>query len=181
MLATIRGAICALAAILAVPLVSQTQDGHEPAERAWLDAHNRERAQFGSAPLRWNAQLADDARIWAELLARENAMHHSPIGRRGGAGENLWMGTAGRFGPGEMIASFASEKAFFTPGTFPRVSTTGNWADVGHYTQIVWAETRELGCASARGSRFEVLVCRYWPAGNVIGTRIIPQRPMALR
>ncbi len=179
--ATIRGAIGALACLAAIPLMSEEPRGPDVVERAWLDAHNLERQQFGSAPLHWNSRLAESARAWAEVLARENSLRHSSHELRGSTGENLWMGTAGRFGPGDMIASFAGEKRHFTPGTFPHVSSTGNWADVGHYTQIVWAETREVGCASARGSRYEVLVCRYWPAGNVMGTRIAPLDHVARR
>jgi len=146
------------------------------AERAWLDAHNSARAAFGSAPLRWNPALEAEARSWAERLARENVLRHSPRRHRNGTGENLWMGSAGHYAPAQMIAAFTGEKRFFRAGTFPNVSRTGNWADVGHYTQVVWADTREVGCASARGRHFDVLVCRYWPAGNVMGERIAPGR-----
>ncbi|WP_197707084.1 CAP domain-containing protein [Calothrix sp. NIES-3974] len=27
--------------------------------------------------------------------------------------------------------------------------STGNWVDVGHYTQIIWRNTTEVGCAIA--------------------------------
>lgn len=91
------------------------------------------------------------------------------------------MGTAGYFTPQQMIAHFAAEKQHFRAGDFPQVSRTGNWADVGHYTQIVWATTREVGCATARGARFDVLVCRYWPAGNLMGARIAPRDNIARR
>ncbi|BDI61121.1 CAP domain-containing protein [Qipengyuania nanhaisediminis] len=156
-------------------------EGQGKAESEWLDAHNRERAQFGSAPLQWNADLADEARQWARQLAREERLRHTSSEERNRTGENLWMGTAGRYAPSAMIDSFVDEKRHFRAGRFPQVSRTGNWADVGHYTQIVWSETREVGCASARGLRFDVLVCRYWPAGNIIGTPIAPGRRIAQR
>jgi pathogenesis-related protein 1 len=41
----------------------------------------------------------------------------------------------------------------------------------GHYTQIVWAGTQEVGCAVARGGRREVWVCNYDPPGNWAGKR----------
>jgi hypothetical protein len=164
---------------LAAPAFAQSGDA--PHERVWLDAHNAERAEFGVAPLRWNPRLAREANGWAQRLAREEVLRHASIEERGGRGENLWMGTAGYYGAAQMISYFADEKRYFRPGAFPNVSSTGNWADVGHYTQIVWAETREVGCSMARGARFDVLVCRYWPGGNVMGTRLAPRQRLSRR
>ncbi len=123
----------------------------------------------------------DEARGWAQRLAHEEALRHASIEQRGGRGENLWMGTAGYFSAQQMMSYFIDEKRYFRAGQFPRISSTGNWADVGHYTQIVWAETREVGCATERGRRFDFLVCRYWPGGNVMGTYLGPQDQAAQR
>ena len=84
----------------------------------------------------------------------------------GGEGENLWMGRAGLFGPEAMIGTFLAERRNFRPGIYPRVSVTGSGLDVGHYTQVVWRNTRQVGCAVARGRENDFLVCRYFPAGN---------------
>lgn len=161
---------CMLAMGLSVPATADER------EQGWLEAHNAARADFGSAPLRWSDELERDAAVWASVLARTETMRHSPVQERRGRGENLWMGTAGYFKPEQMIGHFVDEKQFFRPGRFPQVSRTGNWGDVGHYTQIVWAGTREVGCATARSQRYEYLVCRYWPAGNVLGQLIEPAR-----
>ncbi|PKP92679.1 MAG: SCP-like extracellular, partial [Alphaproteobacteria bacterium HGW-Alphaproteobacteria-15] len=48
-------------------------------------------------------------------------------------------------------------------------------------TQIIWPETQEVGCATARNHRHEVLVCRYWPAGNVTGRRLDPAERLSRR
>ena len=135
-----------------------------------LGAHNRERSRLGIASLTWNDRLAAEAQQWANSLARRRAFEHSR-GRKG-TGENLWTGTAGAYSPEEMIGGFIDEARFFRPGKFPDVSRSGNWADVGHYTQLIWPATREVGCALARGRSDDVLVCRYWPAGNVMGQRV---------
>jgi len=47
--------------------------------------------------------------------------------------------------------------------------STGNWADVGHYTQMIWKNTTAVGCAVATGGGMDPLVCRYSPSGNFIG------------
>ncbi|NBC36283.1 SCP-like extracellular [Novosphingobium sp. FSY-8] len=146
-----------------------------------LTAHNRERTRLGLAPLMWDARLADAARIWASELAATGRFEHSPshLRRMDGddTGENLYMGTGGAFSPEAMIADFISERADFTPGTFPQVARTGDWHGVGHYTQIIWRRTRAVGCATVRGvgpdrRGNDYLVCRYWPAGNVFGQRV---------
>lgn len=83
------------------------------------------------------------------------------------------MGTARAFAPETMVGNWASEKRWFVPGTFPNVSRTGRWSDVAHYTQIVWRNTTRVGCAVAPGRGREVLVCRYAPAGNIDGYRVL--------
>ena len=137
-----------------------------------LDAHNVERERFGAPRLRWSPKLAREAHRWAKVLAREGRMRHSTQQERGGAGENLWMGSAGAYSASFMIEAFAAERRHFKPGRFPNISRTGNWRDVGHYTQVVWHDTRELGCAVVHNRRDDFLVCRYWPAGNTHGVEI---------
>lgn len=175
----VRATIAALVIATGVSVSGMAAATDNDAERVWLEAHNAARAEFGVPPLHWDRELAAEALVWARVLAREERLRHSPQDSRNAQGENLWMGTAGAYSPESMIAGFVDEQRYFRSGQFPRVSTTGNWADVGHYTQIVWADTRSVGCASASGRRFDVLVCRYWPAGNVMGTYISPRQYVA--
>ena len=137
-----------------------------------LAEHNRERLAAGVPPLVWDPALAAAASAYARHLAMTGVLRHSSRRGRPGQGENLWMGTRGAFAPGQMAASWASEKRHFRPGIFPAVSRNGNWADVGHYSQMIWPTTTRLGCAIAGGPRVDVLVCRYSPAGNIDGRRV---------
>lgn len=159
--------LIALAALLAVPALSQSRSSL--AQRL-LDAHNSERSRIGIAPLRWSPELALQAQGWADSLARRGVFEHSK--ERAGAGENLWMGTSGYYSPEAMIGAFVREGQYFKPGQFPNVSSTGRWQDVGHYTQLIWPTTREVGCAVAIGNGRDVLVCRYFPAGNLNGAPV---------
>jgi len=137
-----------------------------------LAAHNRERVRLGETPLVWDEALAQGALDWAQELARSGRFDHAPAIRRKRAGENLFMGTAGAYPIEAMVEQFIAERDDFLPGTFPAVTRDGNWHNVAHYTQIVWRGTRRVGCAVARARRDDVLVCRYWPAGNIFGQRV---------
>ena len=137
-----------------------------------LAAHNRERAAVRVPPLQWDAQLATAAAAYAPRLAALGRLEHSPRSGRPGQSENLWMGSAGRFTPEQMVANWAEERRWFRPGIFPNVSTTGDWLDVSHYTQIIWPTTTRVGCALHRGRRADFLVCRYSPKGNQDGRRV---------
>jgi hypothetical protein len=161
-----------LAATLAAGLTAQTAQAEAPGlSQRLLAAHNLERDRVGVPRLAWSAQLASDAQAWAETLARSGRFEHSQ--GNGDQGENLWMGTAGSYTAEEMVGGFVEEVRHFRAGPFPHVSKTGSWQDVGHYTQLIWRDSRQVGCAVARGKGHDILVCRYWPAGNVIGERVI--------
>lgn len=134
-----------------------------------LAVHNAVRARAGVAPLTWDNELGTAAAIYAAQMAMTGRFLHSDRSQRRGTGENLWMGTHGAFSVEAMVGSWASERRFFTAGTFPNVSRTGAWEDVGHYTQIIWPTTRRIGCALTSTQRIDYLVCRYADAGNVDG------------
>ncbi|MEO8618528.1 MAG: CAP family protein [Sphingomicrobium sp.] len=138
----------------------------------WLAAHNRERASFGVPPLTWDPQLAAQAIVYAGELARIGRLQHSPKARRPGQGENLWIGSRGAYSPAAKTESWSNERRLFRHGVFPANSRTGNWAAVGHLTQMVWPTTTRLGCGLASSPRWDVLVCRYSPPGNRDGVRI---------
>ncbi|WP_375291315.1 CAP domain-containing protein [Qipengyuania sp.] len=148
--------------------IPHTQPEASPQERL-LALHNSERQSLGLPALTWNSQLARDAQGWASQLLKRGALQHATPSDRKGHGENLWMGTAGAWDVAGMVEMFLEERRYFREAAFPDVSLTGNWTDVGHYSQIIWRETREVGCAIDSGNGMDVLVCRYYPAGNVFG------------
>lgn len=135
-------------------------------QQTLVAVHNRYRAEVDVPDLEWSDDIARSAQEWADHLATTNSFGHSSSSY----GENLWTGTAGAFSLEDMVSGWGEEKEFFIANApFPNVSTTGNWADVGHYTQIVWRDTTEVGCAIATGSGRDTLVCQYNPPGNYQG------------
>jgi hypothetical protein len=144
-----------------------------PFSQEILDAHNKYRVAVGVAPLVWSDDLAAAAQAWADTLTSNLQFAHDPGARTQNQGENIWMGTTGAYTLTQMVDGWGSEQQKFQNGVFPNVSTTGNWFDVGHYSQIVWKGTTSVGCAGVAGSDGNYrLVCRYGPAGNIVGQQV---------
>lgn len=70
-----------------------------------------------------------------------------------------------------MVEAWGDERKVYN---FDR--PTGFSMSTGHFTQLIWKNTNSVGCGrvdcdnSARdGASGWLVVCEYWPAGNVIG------------
>lgn len=129
-----------------------------------LAAHNRWRAEVGVPPLIWSAELASSSQQWADnLAAAGGGLQHAS----GPFGENLSGSTGAQSGT-QAVDNWGSEKAQFNYNNEP--IDNQNYRNVGHYTQMVWRATTEVGCGVAQtASGGTVWVCRYSPAGNMIG------------
>jgi hypothetical protein len=132
----------------------------------------------------WSDSLAAGAQAWADYQARTGDWRHATDAEKGGSyGESLskenryWFGTAipqGSFSTESLLEGWVSEKTQYNGE--PVDST--NYLRFGHYTQMVWRGTTQIGCATAitqegvpPGAVGETvyLVCRYSPAGNQFG------------
>jgi len=136
-----------------------------------ITAHNNYRAAVGVGPLTWSEELAAGAQAWADHLAATHTFEHSGTP---GVGENLAAFTTGFKTPAELVDLWGSEEAAFIPPCASwgnQCSTTGNWMDIGHYTQLVWRATTQVGCGFAHDTTLgnDILVARYSPPGNFAG------------
>jgi hypothetical protein len=164
-----------VALFAAAPAAAQSFAAQFPARI--LAAHNRERALVGAPLLVWDNALGTSAAAYAQQLAFTGRFEHSDRAGRRGIGENLWTGTHGAYSVEAMVGAWASEKRMFVPGIFPANSRTGNWIDIGHYSQMIWPTTLRIGCALAGTARTDYLVCRYSPSGNINGRWVGPLNP----
>jgi hypothetical protein len=166
-----KSQVMACAIIAISPLFMGAIDWPATFDERILAAHNQERLELGLEPLSWNPALAEQAQHWADYLAASGRFEHAPEDPYAPEGENLWAGTKGYYAPEARVDAWAREKQFFHMGVFPDNSTTGRVEDVGHYTQLIWRATTEVGCAEAASAGEDILVCRYAEAGNYRGER----------
>jgi hypothetical protein len=139
--------------------------------------HNKYRVEVGVPPVKWSETVQKSSGGWALHLAEKEGLRLVHAGPGSPYGENL-SGGPGVWGTDKdaytalesAVAGFALEKSNYKGAP---VSTGGNFYKYGHYTQMVWRATREIGCAVAKRKDIPgyVVVCRYSPAGNTIGEK----------
>lgn len=121
-----------------------------------VSMHNTHRALHCAQPLTWSAELAASAQQWANKCGKT----HGPHGR---FGENLAWG-ANRTASSAVydwykeIDKYNYSKAGFAHG-------------IGHFTQMIWKNTKQIGCGvtTCNSKMGRLWVCRYAPAGNWFG------------
>lgn len=141
----------------------------------YVKAHNELRAKHCVPPLRMSKALEADAARWALELAKKGEFEHESRDKRKGAGENLSTASrsASQFTDGEAVHRqaagdwYSEIKDYKFGAANPAEDTNGV---VGHFTQLVWKASTEVGCANAtyaKDGMFTVVsVCRYAPMGN---------------
>ncbi len=128
----------------------------------FLRIHNQARASVGAQSLEWSQELADFAQEWADKLASEDRMHH----RSGHSyGENLAYGTNLDAAGGAQM--WLGERAAYDGSAI----SNSNFSSIGHYTQMIWGSTTQVGYGIARNGRNTYVVANYSPAGNMIGEK----------
>ncbi|XP_040180508.1 Golgi-associated plant pathogenesis-related protein 1-like [Rana temporaria] len=130
-------------------------------EASFLSAHNKYRKLHGSPPLRLSRNLCSSAQRWADYILSIRVLQHSnwqglgeniytksssvPIDLSGNEGVDCWYGEVQKYNYSRPGFSFST----------------------GHFTQVVWKDSKEVGYGVATdGKRVYYLVAQYSPAGN---------------
>ncbi|MBL1176558.1 pathogenesis-related family 1 protein [Pantanalinema sp. GBBB05] len=129
-----------------------------------LSAHNDWRKRYGVPTLTWSPQLASYAQAWAEKLLKENRFEHRP---NSPYGENLASAWGQQLSPERVVRMWGEEVNDYDYAT----NSCKPGKMCGHYTQVVWKTTQQVGCGMARGNGKEIWVCNYNPPGNFTGRK----------
>src|SRR4051794_2148301 len=158
-------AAAAILTILSSGLHLSYAQSNQDLQTTILDVHNKERSAVGVAPPTWSNSLAAGAQTWANHLATTGQFAHDPVHTgltcTGPCyGENIAGFINGVSEPNGGQSKWVNEKSQYQGGP--------SFYAVGHYTQMVWDKTKQVGCATAPPSAhpYSILLCRYDPPGN---------------
>lgn len=130
-------------------------------EQEILSRHNELRKIHQANDLQWSNSLQAFAEEWATKLAKEDRMYHRSANQYG---ENIYW-SMGRVVTGSLVT-----QAWYDEVKDYRFSKPGFSMKTGHFTQVVWANTTEIGCGKATAKNGGVyVVCNYNPPGNYQG------------
>lgn len=130
-----------------------------------LDQHNTYRMRHNAVNLTWSADLVPAALANAQYNADNNAFEHTADNPYG---ENIGY-QYGWNNPEYLAFLWYDEERQYN-------FATGDFADAtGHFTQVVWLGTTQLGCAyvqaktSLSNNGYYYLSCEYNNPGNYYG------------
>lgn len=158
----------------------------EPLREAMVCAHNAVRQSPPGLqpvpepplpPLTWNEELAELARAHAEQCLYQHSERETRTERFGQwVGENVAAGTAAAYSDRSVVNRWAEEAANYDY----RTNSCDPGKVCGHYTQIVWRDALQVGCAKVTCDTIanqpglgeaDLWVCNYLPGGNIVGKR----------
>lgn len=129
----------------------------------WVNGHNKVRRMYTAGDVTWNPKLAVAASQNSKTCYFKHTSHNQ-------YGENI--------AAGQQSIEQVMKEWVYGPGereSYVRSDPTSH----SHYTQVVWADTKEIGCAlttcpqmggvSLGAGPIKYWVCEYDPPGNVMG------------
>ncbi|KAK7331804.1 hypothetical protein VNO80_28545 [Phaseolus coccineus] len=144
--------------LLVTATVSLAQNSPED----YVEVHNQARAEVGVGPISWNHTLEAYAQRYANERIPDCNLEHS----MGPYGENLAEGY-GEMKGSDAVKFWLTEKPYYDYRSNKCVHD-----ECGHYTQIVWRNSVNVGCARAKcNNGWMFVICSYSPPGNFEGER----------
>jgi len=131
-----------------------------------LEAHNEKRRLHRVKDLKSNSEIDEIAQNYAEKLAQSDSLNHSSNKYNGERlGENLYMQ-----GGKKMTGSLPVDSWYGEINQYNFENPNSSSGVTGHFTQLVWKGSKEIGigCAKSSDGSYYV-VANYHPSGNWVG------------
>lgn len=154
-----------LLAVLAAgggPAVGQA--GFPQFAQAGLEAHNMYRARHGTPPMVLVQDLLTNAQQCAQHYAGKGTIDHS-CPYKNGAGENLYLAVGGT--PDAVQHVKAATQGWYNEIKDYDFNNPGFTYRTGHFTQVVWKASTQLGIGFATKDNKHFVVALYREHGNI--------------
>ena len=136
-----------------------------------VSLHNKLRTKHRVGKLTKLAAIASMAQKTATNCAKIKTLQHSQDKYNGKpVGQNLYVKTNAPSAADVMNSWYYKEE----PNYNYQTGKSKNGGVIGHFTQVVWKNTQQIGCAVATGTYLAYggsyyVCCNYFPAGNYYG------------
>ena len=129
-----------------------------------IDAHNNLRKLHNAPPLKHNAELSKIAQVYADHLAKTDTFEHSKNTYNG-----KWMGENLSMCMGMAMTGEGMSQRWYDEIKNYNYEKPGFGMKTGHFTQVVWKGTEEVGfgVAKSKTGKFYA-VGNYYPGGNMM-------------
>ncbi|KAF4105124.1 Golgi-associated plant pathogenesis-related protein 1 [Onychostoma macrolepis] len=137
-------------------------------KQEFLEAHNQYRKQHQAPELTYSDELSSAAQKWADHMLSKKSLSHSDTED----GENVFysFSSVKKTPKGEeAVDSWYSEIKDYD------FSSSGYQPQTGHFTQVVWKSSTELGVGLATDGNTVFVVGQYRPAGNITNAGLYDQ------
>ena len=129
-----------------------------------LANHNSHRKKHQVGNLARNSEIEKVAQNYSEYLATANVLEHSGNKKYG---ENLYYCWSSY---GVCITGEKASQAWYNEVGKYNFDNPGFSSATGHFTQLVWKGSKEIGCGAACNNQNKCYItCNYFPPGNYLG------------
>ena len=132
--------------------------------------HNELRKKHAASSLTVLKDLSTLCQITVDNCKKIGGLQHGGLTMDDGTivGQNLYL-TSGRTTGSTVVDNWYSEIKYYDYDNVDKCTVMA-----GHFTQVVWKSTKQIGCAVAFGpwkdfAESSYIGCNYLPAGNVLG------------
>jgi len=144
---------------------SDEEEAREDFEKQALEAHNAYRKRHGVKALKFSKKLTACAQEWADKLAREDRFEHR---QNNTYGENLYSSWSSN--PKAKITGNTPVDSWYSEAKKHDFTAEPRTTGTGHFTQVVWKGSKEMGIAQAKSKSNKIIVvANYDPPGNFVG------------